>query len=63
MGTGDLSDKIRTYNWPNDRVTDHWINVTKFGIADMLSGKLLDEFIDELRVSERNDIIKAILES
>jgi len=48
MGRGELSDRIRTYNWPNDRVTDHRINETKFGIEDMLSGRLLGEFIDAL---------------
>jgi peptide chain release factor 1 len=63
MGRGELSDRIRTYNWPNDRITDHRLNETKFGIESMLSGKLLQEFIEELRTKERQELVSAILES
>jgi len=48
MGTGNLGEKIRTYNWPNNRVTDHRIGVQKFGLDAMFSGELLQEFIDEM---------------
>lgn len=41
MGSGNLSDKIRSYNWPNNRITDHRIGVQKFGLDQMFSGELL----------------------
>lgn len=48
MGSGNLGDKIRSYNWPSNRITDHRLGVSKYGIDEMLAGELLDEFIDEL---------------
>lgn len=55
MGTGGRSEKIRTYNFANDRVTDHRLSVSKFGMERMLLGstvkgstELLDEFMEEL---------------
>jgi peptide chain release factor 1 len=48
MGQGNINEKIRTYNWPNNRITDHRLGETKFGIDAMLTGELLEEFIDEL---------------
>ncbi len=48
MGTGSLGEKIRTYNWPSNRITDHRLGVSKFGIEDMLSSDLLEEFLEEL---------------
>jgi peptide chain release factor 1 len=53
VGLGHLNEKIRTYNWPNNRITDHRLGVTKYGIDKMLSGELLEEFIDELIEQER----------
>lgn len=41
MGSGNISDKIRTYNWPNNRITDHRIGEQKFGLDQMFSGDLL----------------------
>ena len=48
MGSGNLDSKIRIYNWPSNRIIDHRLGVSKFGIDDMLAGEMLDEFIDEL---------------
>ena len=47
VGTGDRSEKIRTYNFPQNRVTDHRINVTSYNLPRVMEGDL-DEFIDEL---------------
>ncbi len=47
IGTGDRSEKIRTYNYPQNRVTDHRINVTSYNLPAVLNGDL-DVFIDEL---------------
>ncbi len=47
VGTGDRSEKIRTYNYPQNRVTDHRINVTSYNLPAVMNGDL-DQFIDEL---------------
>ena len=47
VGSGDRSEKIRTYNYPQSRVTDHRINVSSFNLAGVMNGDL-DVFIDEL---------------
>ena len=60
MGSGNLDAKIRTYNWPSNRITDHRLGVSKFGIEEMLAGELLEEFIDELIVLERENKLKDI---
>ena len=51
VGTGERSEKIRTYNFPQSRVTDHRINHSSFNIAGVLDGDI-DEFIDELTLKE-----------
>lgn len=47
VGTGERSEKIRTYNYPQSRVTDHRINMSTYNLAGFMDGGL-DEFIDEL---------------
>jgi len=47
VGTGDRSEKIRTYNYPQSRVTDHRINVSSFNLPGVMGGDI-DLFIDEL---------------
>ena len=47
VGSGDRSERIRTYNFPQSRVTDHRINLTSYRIDDVMVGEL-DEFIDAL---------------
>ena len=54
VGTGDRSAKIRTYNYPQSRVTDHRINVSVHNLPDVLDGAL-DGFIDALRMASRHE--------
>ena len=48
VGSGDRSQRIRTYNFPQGRVTDHRINLTLHKLDEVLEGGALDEFIDAL---------------
>lgn len=48
VGSGDRSQRIRTYNFPQGRVTDHRINLTLYSLNEVLAGEGLDEFIDAL---------------
>ncbi len=59
VGTGERSEKIRTYNFPQNRVTDHRINLTLYKLQDVLEGKL-DEFIDALRAKELERKLKLV---
>jgi peptide chain release factor 1 len=52
VGTGERSEKIRTYNFPQNRVTDHRIGKTVYRLTEVLNGDL-DEFINELATSEQ----------
>ena len=51
VGSGDRSERIRTYNFPQGRVTDHRINLTLYKLDRVMTGEALDEVIDSL-VSE-----------
>ena len=53
IGSGDRSERIRTYNFPQGRVTDHRINLTLYKIDKVLSGEALDEFVDALIASDQ----------
>ena len=56
VGTGERSEKIRTYNFPDGRITDHRIKHTSHRMQDvLLGGEGLDEFVDLLRSAERAD--------
>src|SRR5262245_21617596 len=52
VGSGDRSERIRTYNFPQGRVTDHRINLTLYKLPQVIGGEALDEIIDAL-VTER----------
>ena len=53
IGSGDRSERIRTYNFPQSRMTDHRINLTKHNLDEILSGEGLEEVIDSL-ITEDN---------
>ncbi len=58
VGTGDRSAKIRTYNYPQSRVTDHRINLSVHNLADVVNGQL-DELVDALRMASRQEQLDA----
>jgi peptide chain release factor 1 len=53
VGSGDRSERIRTYNFPQGRVTDHRINLTLYKIDKVMSGEALDEFVDALLAEDQ----------
>ena len=58
MGTGERWEKIRTYNFPQDRVTDHRIKLTAHNLEGILEGEL-GEFTDALSADERRRKLEA----
>ncbi|HAK12230.1 MAG TPA: peptide chain release factor 1, partial [Chitinophagaceae bacterium] len=54
VSTGDRSAKIRTYNWPQGRVTDHRIGLTSYNLDAVVNGEI-DEFIEALQVAENTE--------
>ncbi len=58
VGTGDRSEKIRTYNYPQSRVTDHRINISSYNLPAVMQGDL-DLFIDELSIRDETDRLSA----
>src|SRR5690606_16014938 len=52
VGSGDRSERIRTYNYPQNRVTDHRINLTLYKLEQVLTGQALGEIIDALRAED-----------
>jgi peptide chain release factor 1 len=59
VGSGERSEKIRTYNYPQNRVTDHRIGLTLYRLETIVNGDL-DEFIDELATTEQAERLQAI---
>jgi peptide chain release factor 1 len=58
VGSGDRSDKIRTYNFPQNRVTDHRIGLTIYALDDVLDGNI-NQFIEQLALADRTERLKA----
>lgn len=59
VGTGERSEKIRTYNYPQSRVTDHRINLSNFNLPIVMQGDI-DEFIDELSLRDETERLAAV---
>lgn len=62
VGTGDRSERIRTYNYPQGRLTDHRIALTLYKLEDILNGNL-DEVIDALVTADRAEKLKESMEN
>ena len=58
VGSGDRSERIRTYNYPQGRVTDHRVNVTLYKLAEFMEGEV-DEIVDSLITSHQADLLKS----
>jgi peptide chain release factor 1 len=60
VGTGDRSERIRTYNFPQGRVSDHRIEKTMYNIDHVINGTALDEFIDALMLQDEAEKLAAL---
>ncbi|MCL2673596.1 MAG: peptide chain release factor 1 [Alphaproteobacteria bacterium] len=60
VGSGDRSERIRTYNFPQSRVSDHRVNLTLYKLDEMMAGLALDEFVDALTVSDQLEKLAAL---
>ena len=60
VGSGDRSEKIRSYNYPQGRVTDHRINLTLHKLEDIISGIALDEIIEPLLTADLEAKLKSL---
>jgi peptide chain release factor 1 len=58
--SGDRSDKIRTYNFPQNRVTDHRISLTLYNLSNLIGGDL-DELIEQLKIADRTEKLQVRL--
>jgi peptide chain release factor 1 len=61
IGTGERSEKIRTYNFPQSRVTDHRVNISSYNLSGVLDGEI-DEFIDELTMVDEAEKLALVEE-
>ena len=55
IGTGDRSERIRTYNFPQGRVTDHRINLTLHKLEEFMQGEIFDEVIENLNLQAQEE--------
>lgn len=60
VGSGDRSERIRTYNYPQGRVTDHRINLTLYKLEEILSGSALNEIVEALQTEENAEKLSNI---
>ena len=60
IGTGDRSERIRTYNFPQGRITDHRINFTLHKLTDFLNGEIHEEMNENLRLKDQDLKLKAL---
>ena len=60
IGTGDRSERIRTYNFPQGRVTDHRINLTLHKLEKFMEGEIFDEMIESLSIQAQQDELRKL---
>lgn len=60
IGSGDRSERIRTYNFPQGRVTDHRVNITQHSIDQVMQGEGLDGFIDALTMKQEIEALASL---
>ena len=60
IGSGDRSERVRTYNFPQGRVTDHRVGVTEHGMEAVLAGEKLDAFVEALRLQHQADLLSTL---
>ena len=60
IGTGDRSERIRTYNFPQGRVTDHRINLTLHKLEEFLEGEIFDEMIESLTLQAQEESLSSL---
>jgi peptide chain release factor 1 len=60
VGSGDRSERIRTYNFPQGRVTDHRVNLTLYKVDKVISGEALDEIIDAIVAEDQAAKLAAV---
>lgn len=60
VGSGDRSERIRTYNFPQGRVTDHRINLTLYKLDKVLAGEALGEIVDALVAEDQAELLAEI---
>jgi peptide chain release factor 1 len=60
VGSGDRSERIRTYNFPQGRLTDHRINLTLYKLDQVINGEALDEVIQALITEDQAERLSAL---
>ena len=60
IGSGDRSERIRTYNFPQGRITDHRINLTLHKLDEFLEGEVFDDVIENLNLQAQEEKLKKL---
>jgi peptide chain release factor 1 len=61
VGSGERSEKIRTYNYPQNRVTDHRIGMSSYNLPSVMDGEIAD-FIEALRLDDQTQRLERMIE-
>ena len=60
IGTGDRSERIRTYNFPQGRITDHRINLTLHKLEEFMQGEIFDQMVENLTLQAQEEELKKL---